>query len=164
MSLSDREGVIHEDIAGYSSNIDSPCSYSTHHSSNIKTSQSVPNMEGSPANSHFRSPGSDELDPSVLRRRFNGEPGVESSSSSLSSMSTNQSVSENDSFITGRLRASSSDARTAHVIEDRTVERRKLMLQAAKKFNSDPKKGIEFLVVNECLDRTPESIAQVWIQ
>jgi hypothetical protein len=35
------------------------------------------------------------------------------------------------------------------------------MLQGAKKFNMDPKKGIDFLVLNGLIQKTPEEVAQV---
>jgi len=41
------------------------------------------------------------------------------------------------------------------------IERTKLMLQAAKKFNMDPKKGIDYLVLNGLIQRNAEEVAQV---
>jgi len=174
--MTEHEGVIHEDTPVYSSSSATTPrrSFSTHRTVSIKSSHSVPNMEGSSDGHRLRSVSRGSVDDveehHILRhRQYNGEPGVESSSSlSLSSACTNPS--ENESCASSRSRCPSvttrsdnfdPDAIISQPPEDPEIERRKLMLQGAKKFNMDPKKGIDFLVLNGVVDRTPESVAQV---
>ncbi|KAI2592085.1 hypothetical protein G5576_018188, partial [Homo sapiens] len=42
----------------------------------------------------------------------------------------------------------------------KTLQRNRKMAMGRKKFNMDPKKGIQFLVENELLQNTPEEIAR----
>ncbi|XP_072125253.1 cytohesin-3 isoform X2 [Mobula birostris] len=44
--------------------------------------------------------------------------------------------------------------------ESKTSQRNKQMAMGRKKFNMDPKKGIQFLIENDLLQNTPEDIAQ----
>ncbi len=127
----------------------------------MKSSKSVPNID-----TNLRRRGRDEN---------NSEPGVVSSSSSLSSSGSSNlsglrsvglSSKENNSK-----GSCSSLTRSEDALSDlgtpkqkpsaEAIERTKLMLQGAKKFNMDPKKGIDFLVLNGLIQKTPEEVAQV---
>ena len=44
--------------------------------------------------------------------------------------------------------------------DERNNPKTKQMSIGRKKFNMDPKKGIEYLIENELLENTPESVAQ----
>ncbi|GCB63788.1 hypothetical protein scyTo_0007435, partial [Scyliorhinus torazame] len=44
--------------------------------------------------------------------------------------------------------------------ESKTTQRNKQMAMGRKKFNMDPKKGIQFLIENDLLQNTPEDISQ----
>lgn len=127
-----------------------------------------------------------EIDISLRRRGLSGsnsEPGVVSSSSSLSSSGSSHHVGElgtglrsskkqNRSGSSSSLELKSarsvdtlsnpdSDSETPSKPSSEEIARTKLMLQGAKKFNMDPKKGIDFLVLNGLFQRTPEDVAQV---
>lgn len=95
----------------------------------------------------------------------NMEPGVRSSSSSDDDDSRKSYV-ESDNFKKSDSIDKNSD-NLSHNFEYTTtkteeeLKRTKIMIQGIKKFNMDPKKGIEFLVEHDILQNTPDDVAKV---
>lgn len=95
----------------------------------------------------------------------NMEPGVRSSSSSDDDDSRKSYV-ESDNFKKSDSIDKNSD-NLSHNFEYTTtkteeeLKRTKIMIQGIKKFNMDPKKGIEFLIEHDILQNTPDDVSKV---
>lgn len=110
-----------------------------------------------------------DLPPDFPTKSRNNEPGVGSSSSEYSENSSLQDAtsirasSERSEDPEVEAYDSDSDLMDEKQKDPVELERKKNILIGTKKFNMDPKKGIEFLIEKGIFQYTPEDVARVRI-
>jgi hypothetical protein len=96
------------------------------------------------------------------RKRLNTEPGVISSESSSENSSVNSEQTNSIRARSGSELIEESDSEEGEMEKDPAeIERKTNILVGTKKFNMDPKKGIEFLVEKNVFEYTVQEVARV---